>query len=341
MTRPIELPRFYMPFESVDPNPGLEAARAPLWEWLDSFGLFTSDASRRRLEQLRNELISARYHPYADPELMPLLTQFMAWAWIVDEQFDDGPAGRDPTWCRRSIESILGIFDGQAGARPLEAAGADLWRRLSAGRSQRWRRNFVAWSTAWLWTYYTETLDRVTSRYQTLDEYRLHRELGGAEHLFFALSEMGAGLDLRESVHRLPAMKLMRSAAAQHQALFNDILSLVKEEPVGYFHNAVALTVHHDRVTVPEACESVNSLLTVCIDQFLAAERALPSQLAAAGIDDSLSEQALALAQAYKAHTRGNFDWHFEVTRYSAPGEIRDGKALYVANLLDHRLPDR
>ncbi|MBA2813885.1 hypothetical protein E0500_042940 [Streptomyces sp. KM273126] len=145
----------------------------------------------------------------------------------------------------------------------------------------------MAWTTAWLWTYYTETLDRVTSRYQTLTECGLHREIGAAEHLFFALSEMGAGIDLPESVHRLPALKVMRSTAARHQGLFNDIVSLIKEEPVGYFHNAVALVFHHDRVTVAEARERVNAMLADCVHAFLTAERELPSQLAAAGIDES------------------------------------------------------
>lgn len=299
--------------------------------------MFTSASSRTRLEQLRNELISARYHPYAAPELMPLLTQFMAWAWVVDEQFDDGPAGRDPAWCRRSVQGILDAFNGRPGDHPLEAAAVDLWSRLAPGRSQRWQADFLAWTTGWLWTYYTETVDRATSRYQTLTEYRHHRELGSAEHLFFALSEMGAGLDLPEHVHRLPALELMRSASAQHQGLFNDIMSLSKEQPVGYFHNAVALTAHHERVSIAEACERVNALLTECIQQMLTAEQQLPDQLAKASIDDHFTRQALAIAEAYKAHTRGNFDWHFEVTRYAGPGEVRDGRALYVADLLDHR----
>ncbi|MEU3568089.1 terpene synthase family protein [Kitasatospora sp. NPDC036755] len=338
---PPELPRFFMPFPQVKPNPGQQAAVAPLWEWIDTFGLFTSESSRSPLEQLRIDLISARYHPYAAPESMPLLTQFMAWAWSVDEQFDDGPAGRDAPWCRRSVQGILDAFDGRPCDQPLEAAAADLWPRLSEGRSRRWRANFLSWATGWLWTYYTETLDRATSRYQSPAEYRLHRELSSAEHLFFLLSEAAAGIDLPESVHRLPALRGMRSASAQHQGLFNDVISLNKERPVGYVHNAVALTAHHERVGVGEACERVNALLTECIEQFVTAERQLPAQPAAAGIDDDLAGQGLAMARAYRAHTRGNFDWHFEVTRYAGPGEVRDGRALYVADLLNHRAPGR
>ena len=336
-----EVPDFFMPFPAVAPNPGRGTAHAPMWDWIDRFGLFTSDESRDRLVQLEIELITARYHPYVDPDLMPLFAQFMAWAWIVDEQFDDGPAGRDPAWCLRSIQGITAAFDGRVGENPLEEAAADLRERLFHGRPERWCRGFVAAIRAWIWTYYVEAIDRATARYQRLAEYRLHRELGSGEYLFFALSEMGAALDLPEHVHRLPALTLLRSSSAQHQGLFNDIVSLAKEVPVGYFHNAVALTVHHDNVTVPEAVEAVNAALTECVERFIAAERDLPVQLAAAGIDDGTAERAMALADAYKAHLRGNFDWHSEVSRYSAPGKTSDGQALYVADLLAGRRADQ
>ncbi|MFB8031760.1 terpene synthase family protein [Streptomyces sp. NPDC056004] len=116
-----------------------------------------------------------------------------------------------------------------------------------------------------LWTYYTEALDRATSRWQTKAEYRLHREVGSGEYLFFALSELGAEINLPQVVHRLPALKLMRSAAAQHQGLFNDVMSVAKEEPEGLAdaRERASLPANGLRTQVIAATRSGKALIAV------------------------------------------------------------------------------
>lgn len=48
-------------------------------------------------------------------------------------------------------------------------------------------------------------------------------------------------------------------------------------------------------------------------------EAVLADQLIASGADGPTQEQVAACVAAYKALTRGNHDWHFEVGRYTAP----------------------
>lgn len=337
------LPEFVMPFPRVPPNRGMAEAGRQMWAWIDRFGLVTGDASRRRLRQLRMELISARCHPRADPDLLPLLALHMAWGWSVDEQFDDGPAGRDVRWSLSAIDGLVDAVEGRVtdSSNPLERAGADLYRRLNAGRSRSWVRSLRDDTVRWLRGYYVETVDRATSWYQPTAEYRRHRQITSGEHMYFALSELGARVDLPEGVRRLPAYVALQDAAAEHMGMFNDVISLVKEQAVGYHHNAVTLVSHHTKAPLRQAVEDVNVMLTDCVERILAAERRLAVQLRAAGVGAQARDDAATMVGAIKAHTRGNFDWHFAVDRYAEPGELHDdGRPAYVADLLgDHGPP--
>jgi (+)-beta-caryophyllene/(+)-caryolan-1-ol synthase len=327
-----------MPFPYREPNSGLRAAEAGMWDWIDRFGLFTSAESQERLRQLRLPLNSARYHALADPLSLPLLNLPMIWGWVVDEQFDDGAVGRDVPRCCAALSGLTDVVRHgtvRPGANPIEAAGADLCQRLFEHRSPRWVQDFKHTVIDWLWAYYVEAVDRATGRYPTLDSYRPHRVSTSDERMFMLLSEYGGHIDLPAAVTRLPAYRQLMDAAAEHMGLFNDVISLPKESPIGYHHNAVTLVAHYENVDTHEAAERVNTMLTDCIQRMLDAEQELPPQLAATHVSDQVYADALRMVQAIKAHTRGNFDWHFEVTRYDAPGPLTDeGKPAYVPDLL-------
>ncbi|AXU17284.1 terpene synthase family protein [Streptomyces clavuligerus] len=333
----VRFPEFFMPFPARPLNAGMEQARQRMWAWIDHFGLGPSEASHQRLSQLRLEVITARYYPFVEPSALPLLALHMAWAWCVDEQFDDGPAGRDPRWC---LTALRGLRDAVLGGshipgNPLEAAAADFHRRLGEVHSPRWVRDYTDVTTRWLWSYYAESLDRATDRHQPLPDYRRHRQVTSGEHMFFMLAEHGAGRELPDSVSRLPAYIALQDAAAEHMGLLNDIVSLPKEEPIGDVHNAVTLVSRHSRVPAAEAAEAVNDMLTDCVHRMLAAEDELPGQLDAVGVTERTRADALAMVEAIKAHTRGNFDWHFEVSRYAGPGQLDEaGSPAYVADVL-------
>ncbi|MFJ8314194.1 MULTISPECIES: hypothetical protein [unclassified Streptomyces] len=105
----LELPELFMPFRDEGVNPAADEAEATMWAWLESSALLPTPAARRRVERTRPALMYARWCPQAAPEVLALLTQYLAWAFIVDDQFDiQAP---NPQRCLDTISALDAVFD--------------------------------------------------------------------------------------------------------------------------------------------------------------------------------------------------------------------------------------
>lgn len=314
---PFVLPEFHMPFVSTGLNLGMAEAEAALWPWLEIHGLVRSDAARGSINRSRPVLASALYHVQSDPEVLPLLGQFMAWAFLVDDEFDDGPLGQDPAACREAVAGLLAVFDGRPADNAPSRAFADLWSRLAQGRSQSWRDTLRESITSWLWTYCTEAVDRVTGRVPLPDDYRTHRRYGVGLLMFFDLNEQGTVIDLPDPVRRLNSFTSLRNAAAEQIGLFNDICSFRKERAAGYQYNLIHVMQHHYRAPLQETVHAAGSLVSDCVQRMTKARAALDLELTAAALPAPLRQDARAAADSIIALVRGNHDYHFTVERYT------------------------
>ncbi|MFF4603437.1 terpene synthase family protein [Streptomyces sp. NPDC001339] len=320
----LELPTFYMPFRDQGLNPAAGEAEAAMWAWLESNGLLPTPADRHRVERTRPASMYARWCPQAAPEVLSLLTQYLAWAFIVDDQFDIHAP--DPHRCRDVITALDAVFDGPGHisgqpSGPLVEAFADLWQRLSAGRSAGWCQAFRADVRAWWCTYYREAVGSSTGQLPQLEEYRAHRREGVGLYMFMDISEIASGLDLAPEVRHLPAVRDLRDAAEEHMGLYNDIYSLPSDEAVGYLYNAVLLLEHHHQHPRRQAMRIVNDMLTACIHRMCAAQQRLPAELDAARITGQARADALRTTDDYLRYVRANFDYHHQTPRYTNPPE--------------------
>ncbi len=320
----LELPTFFMPFRDEGVNPAADEAEAAMWAWLESSALVPTPAARRRVERTRPALMYARWCPQAAPEVLALLTQYLAWAFIVDDQFDiQAP---DPRRCLDTISALDAVFDhtGRLADQPpgrLATAFADLWQRLSPGRSTGWRQAFRSEVRAWWWTYYREAVGTISGHLPPLEEYRVHRRDGVALYMFMDISEIASGCDLAPGVRHLPALRNLRDAAEEHMGLYNDIHSLPSDEAASYPYNVVLLLERHHQFTRPQALQTVNDMLTTCIHRMLAAEQQLPAELAASQVTGQAHSDALRTATDYTRYVRANFDYHYQAPRYTSPPE--------------------
>lgn len=333
----LELPSFFMPFRDEGVNPAADEAETEMWAWLESSALLPTPAARRRVERTRPALMYARWCPQAAPEVLALLTQYLAWAFIVDDQFDIQTP--DPQRCLDTISALDAVFapadcSADQPPGPLVTAFADLWQRLSPGRSAGWRQAFRSEVRAWWWTYYREAVGTITRHLPNLEEYRAHRKDGVALYMFMDISEIASGCDLTPSVRHLPAVRNLRDAAEEHMGLYNDIHSLPSDEATGYPYNAVLLLEHHQH-TRQQALQAVNDMLTACIHRMLAAKQQLSAELAASQVTGQAHSDAMRTADDYTRYVRANFDYHYQAPRYTSPPE----QALENAGEL--LLPDR
>ncbi|SUD48028.1 Pentalenene synthase [Nocardia otitidiscaviarum] len=314
-------PEFFMPFASAGHNPAEAEAEKAMWQWLEHYDLVPTEPTRRRMERTRPARMYALWCPKAGPEDLALLSQYTAWAFIVDDQFDiEIP---DPGRTLHTITALNAVYDGDdPPSGVLAVAFAELWRRLCAGRSTAWREAVRAEIRAWLWTYYTESIGRRTGHLPEMDTYRAHRRDSVALFVFLDISEIAERVDLCAAARQLPAMRLLREAAVEHMGLLNDVLSVDSDEASSYLYNSVLLAEHHYGHTRSQALTLVNSMLTQLIDRMTTAIERLPTELDAAGITGRDRADTLATAQNYTVYVRANLDYHYQAARYtSAPAE--------------------
>ena len=322
MSKP-PLPKVFMPFPPAGFNPHASQAEAAMWAWLETCGLLPTEAARRRVERTRPALMYAQWCPTAAPDVLALLTQYLAWAFIVDDEFDIRTP--DPARCIATVTALDTVFDPHRSAKgnsPLVEAFADLWSRLSLGRSEGWRKAFRSEVRAWLWTYYREAVGHLTGHLPDMDAYRAHRRDGVALYMFMDISEIASGVDLPESVRQLAAFRDLRDAAEEHMGLYNDICSIDSDERVGYRYNAVLLLEDNQDFTREQAVDAVNSMLTACLQRFHLAMEQFPVQLQTAGIQGRTYADAVRTAEDYARYVRANFDYHQQTPRYTSVPDV-------------------
>jgi (+)-beta-caryophyllene/(+)-caryolan-1-ol synthase len=298
-------PAPFMPFPPVPTTVALELCADRVWTWVDQVGIADDEDVRRLLRRADPELTTARYFPTAAPDLFVYLAQLMAWIFVNDDQFDDGPLGRDPARCRAAVASRIAVLDGIVSPGVMERSLADLWSRLPPGRSSDWLATFRRDLTAFLRSYAVESAERQSGRWPGIDAYLAHRRDTAGTRWCADLMEVVVDVDLPEGVRRLPAYQALKDAAAGHCGLFNDIHSAGKEAATGQIHNAVCLVIHHRGHSIEEAIRLVNDMATECVHAFDEAARALPKS---GGLDRWIS--------GVRQLVRGNVDWHFESERY-------------------------
>ncbi|MEU1817060.1 terpene synthase family protein [Streptomyces roseifaciens] len=308
-----------MPIPPSDPNPFALHAHTAVHSWLACFAICQSPVSQRNLRRARITETSALAYPDAGPEDLVRLTQWLYWTFIMDDDFDDGPDGRDPARCAGALASLVRVLDGGSGGSPATCAFADVWRRMLADRSPAWCKEFRKDTEEWFWTYYEDAVDRAADRYPPLDTYRYRRARGVGAHMFLTLAEVGAGLDLPEELRHLPALQDLKRAAAEYTGLNNDLWSVAKDRSVGVFHNAVVLLERHEGHSPREAADHVAGMLAECAERMLTAARELPEQLDAVSAAGPTRTDVLTCAAAYQKFVRGCFDYYHRADRYTRP----------------------
>lgn len=315
----ITLPAFHMPFESAGCHPGLAETREAAWEWAESEGLDLSVPARRKMIRTRPELWISLIFPKASQEHLDLFCQWLFWAFLVDDEFDDGPAGRDPLVCEAAIARLVDVFDGAAPHGPMERALAGLRDRTCTGRSPQWNRQFRRDTAAWLWTYYAEAVERAAGQVPSRADFLQHRRDSVAMQPFLCLHEITAGIDLPDSARSLPAYIALRNAVTDHSGLCNDICSFEKEAALGYEHNAVRLIQRDRGCTLQEAVDEAGIQLARVAERVHRAEKELIEEIEAAGIEGPTRQALERCVQDYRGLVRGDFDYHARAERYTRP----------------------
>ncbi|MDX2565380.1 terpene cyclase [Streptomyces sp. TX20-6-3] len=313
---------FPIQFASRGCNPGINEARESMWAWAEEMNIRPTSSAERKMINTRPETWISLVFPDASPELLQEFGEWLFWAFLVDDEFDDGPAGKDPSLCMEVIARFIAVFDGAAPVTPMEAALSDLVRRTCTGRSGAWLRQFRRDTAAWLWTYHSESMTAGSGALTSLDRYMRHRRESVAMQPFLDLHEICAGIELSEAARSLPAYQDLRRTVTDHSALTNDICSSEKEMARGYTMNSMAiLQLSHD-ISSTEALSRAKDLLSETGRNLIRAEEDLALQIEMASLPESDKDGLKRCLEDYRGMARGDFDFHNQAERYNRPDLI-------------------
>ncbi|NWF29643.1 hypothetical protein HW130_25880 [Streptomyces sp. PKU-EA00015] len=299
-------------------NPELQEATAAVDAWLGEFGLVPTEEARRHVQRTRVDRLTAWLCPNASQEALILITQWNAWLFQLDDQFDDDPVrGYQPEQWREAFGPLFAVFEENVTAGRLARSLADLWRRTTAVRSSVWQRRFVPHLLWYFDSYRADMIHREEGRVPGLQQYLAHRRASFAFDAVLDLMEIGSGVDLPDQLHANPAFADMRGAVIYANACINDLYSLRKELTHDYAFNAVTVISHHHRCSLQEAVERVAVMQAGYVQRILDLERVLPERLARSGLADDVIVDALRCVRDFHALTAGNVAWSKETGRYA------------------------
>ncbi|MFD5317562.1 hypothetical protein [Streptomyces sp. NPDC127098] len=305
-------------------NHHLTVAGIHMWEWCTRHELLRSPRVRSRLEVTRPDLLAALYYPHADAALLSDIACWLAWAFLIDDEFDEGEWGRADTEHR--IERLEWLVQetpsGTAShtSEPLLRALVELLPRIMQNRTLNWSQRFARNVRSWLRTYATEAAHRAAGYELPLELYTLHRRDSYGAPWLLDLCEVENDCELPDTLDSLPELKKIRAVTADCLTPVNDVYSVSRDAATNYLHNAVLLTASQHNCTLQQAAARVIHRLRLHIDAFRHARASLITRLGSSSVPAQALRNVDQLTDSYQNMIAANLAYHREaVMRYELP----------------------
>jgi hypothetical protein len=188
-------------------NAHIDTAREHLQEWVCRFGLVRKEAARRRFARADFAGFGGQTYPTADESDLQLVSDCLAWLFLLDDQLDDGSGGRDLNQVGGLEEAFAGILLGPHRPSlpalaspmtevPLVLALSDLWQRLDGRTTEAWRWKFFRHVAAGAGAAFWEAENRVSKIIPDERTYIEKRRHTGAIYVCMDLIEVVERLDI-------------------------------------------------------------------------------------------------------------------------------------------------
>jgi hypothetical protein len=302
----------FCPFEPAT-NPHVDSARVHVTAWVRDRGLVREGSSHHRFARADFAGFAAMTYPYAVESAIHLMADWFAWLFLVDDELDDGGAGRRPDHVRQvltEIEAVLATPGAHLGRDPRLAVAtlADLWRRSALRRSAAWRSRFIRHVvdcfTAACW----EAENRIHGTIPDERTYIAKRRHTGAIYICMDLIEVAANIEIPPQIVADPLFQRALDAACNVICWTNDVFSLRKERSLGEYHNLVHIVEHGRGLSTDAAIDHVVQTISTETRRYLANERRL--------LESARHPDVARYATGMRSWIRGNLDWSQTTYRY-------------------------
>ncbi|MEU8955172.1 germacradienol/geosmin synthase Cyc2 [Streptomyces sp. NPDC048518] len=331
MTKPFELPHFYMPY-TARLNPHLEEARTHSARWARDMGMLEGSGvwEQSDLDAHDYGLLCAYTHPDCDGPALSLITDWYVWVFFFDDHFLDMYKRTQDRAAGKAHLDRLPLFMPMDLAtpvpeprNPVEAGLADLWARTVPAMSLDWRRRF-ALSTEHLlnesmWELSNINEGRIANPVEYIE---MRRKVGGAPWSAGLIEYATA--EVPPAVAESRPLRVLMETFADGVHLRNDLFSYQREvQEEGELSNGVLVLETFFDCTTQEAADTVNDVLTSRLHQF---EHTAVTEVPALALEKGLTPPEVAAVAAY---TRGLQDWqsgghawHLRSSRYMNEGAL-------------------
>ncbi|WP_309235334.1 terpene synthase family protein [Streptomyces sp. TRM64462] len=261
----------------------------------------------------------------ASYEDIVLLSQWMAWSFVLDDQHDLLiRSGRVDTW-RPVADAITGYLEHgrtdrlpRAARNPLVDAFVELCDRILAGMPPGARERYRAHVPQMLRSLDQEADNRRPGYRPPVADYVLTRRHSSQLLPMMDMVEASLGIDLPPLVHDSPEVQELGWSAIDVISWGNDVFSLPKEYSCGDTNNLAVLLASWQDWPLPRAVRAVEARIEARVEDFLATARKLPSVLDGLGVTDTAVRTAAERrVRAYEDWMIGSDLWQrYDCTRY-------------------------
>jgi 5-epi-alpha-selinene synthase len=294
-------------------NPHAEAAERASLTWLSRLGLFSGEAHRAAVSRAHLTTLVAGFYPTASLEALSLASDYVCWAFALDDIGDETEIGERPARLMALFEEFERVLAGESPAAespPLVRGLHDVLLRVAAFANDAQRGEFVAGNRAYFGGMLWEANNRAHGWVPDETAYATFRPAAGAVPSFFALIEPLDRIALAPHVRDHEAVQALAKLAGEIICFTNDVLSYEKERAHGDFHNLVIVYEQHRKLLPGAAALQAIATINSATREFVKCANALPSFGAAQ--DAELERYAAVL----RAVIRVTLSWTYDSTRY-------------------------
>ncbi|WP_228979263.1 terpene synthase family protein [Streptomyces sp. DH12] len=316
------IPEFHLPFENSK-DPAADRANAEATAWAVERGLI--EGAAEQFAGIGFGHLTARVDRGAPYERIVLLSAWMAWSFVLDDQHDLLiREGRLDGWQPVSdaiTRHVTGERSGRPGAAPPSAlvdTFVELCDRILAGMPPSIQDRYRLHVPRMLRSLDEEAANRRPGHRPTVEEYVLTRRHSSQLLPMMDMVEADQGIEVPSGVRRSPAFQELAWSAIDVISWGNDVFSLPKEYSCGDTNNLAALLAAWHGLTLTDAVRAVEERVHARVEDFLAAARRLPAALDRLGVRDTAARTAVdRCVRSYEDWMIGADLWQrYDCTRY-------------------------
>ena len=294
-------------------NPRAHDAEKCSLEWLRRFDLMDHRGLAKAAKAHLTTLV-AGFYPTASFPKLSLASDYVSWAFALDDIADESSTGERPLLLAELFERLDSVLTGaalRADATALELGLHDITQRLSQLASPAQNAAFVEGNYAYFGAMLWEANNRAADIVPNEELYDTFRPAAGAVPSFFALIEPLEDIVLAPEYRAHADIARIVELAGKIICWTNDVLSYDKERAQGDVHNLVFVYEYHRQASRLNAVTEAIALINASIREFLA----LCDKCNRCPSCNSELQRYLWVLQSV---VRVTLDWTYESTRYSA-----------------------